>query len=56
MKNPRNFKLNSFKENDVISVDDIITTGITLSQAISIMRANNKEVLFCLTLADADLK
>ena len=56
MKNPRNFKLNSFKENDVILVDDIITTGITLSQAISTMRANKKEVLFCLTLADADLK
>jgi competence protein ComFC len=55
IKNPRDFKLNSFKENNVILVDDIITTGITLTQAISTIKANKKEVLFCLTLADADL-
>jgi len=54
--NPRDFKLKSFDENEVILVDDIITTGSTLSQAINIMKSNKKEVLFCLTLADASLK
>jgi len=40
----------------VILVDDIITTGSTLSQAIETVRSKNKEVLFCLTLADASLR
>ncbi|NOQ31301.1 MAG: ComF family protein [Helicobacteraceae bacterium] len=55
-QNPRKFTMLPFKEKSVILVDDIITTGLTLSQAINTLRANNKEVLFCLTLADADLK
>lgn len=53
--NPRNFQMNTFKENDVILVDDIITTGSTLTQAINTMKSNKKEVLFCLTLADVNL-
>ena len=51
--NPRNFYMNDFKGNELILVDDIITTGSTLSQAIELIHANKKEVLFCLTLADA---
>ena len=51
--NPRNFVMNDFKGESIILVDDIITTGSTLSQAIECIRANKKEVLFCLTLADA---
>lgn len=51
--NPREFTMNSFQGKDVILVDDIITTGVTLTQAIECIRANKKEVLFCLTLADA---
>ncbi|MFT5659741.1 MAG: competence protein ComFC [Sulfurimonas sp.] len=51
--NPRNFIVNSFEAKEVILVDDIITTGSTLGQAIEAMKANKKEVLFCLTLADA---
>ncbi len=54
--NPREFTLKSFKEDKVVLVDDIITTGLTLTQAINLMRQNNKEVLFCLTLADASVK
>jgi competence protein ComFC len=54
--NPRNFKLKEFKGDDVILVDDIITTGLTLSQALHVMQKEHKNVLFCLTLADADLK
>ena len=51
--NQRNFKLNTFKENSIILVDDIITTGSTLNQAISILQKNDKEVVLCLTLCDA---
>lgn len=54
--NPRHFELNDFKEKEVILVDDIITTGSTLTQAIQTIEQNKKEVLFCLTLADASLK
>lgn len=53
--NPRNFEYKNFKEDKVILVDDIITTGMTLTQAINTINRNNKEVLFCLTLADAKL-
>ena len=54
--NPRNFMLSEFKGSDVILVDDIITTGSTLTQAIDKIRQDNKTILFCLTLADASLK
>ena len=56
LMNPRDFKLNYFTEKNVIIVDDIITTGFTLDQAIQTIKSNKKEVLFCLTLADASLK
>ena len=52
---PRDFHLKKFEFDDVILVDDIITTGSTLTQAVNIMQANKKEVLFCLTLADVSL-
>ena len=51
--NPRNFIVKTFKENDVILVDDIITTGLTLTQAVQSVEAKGKNVLFCLILADA---
>lgn len=56
MLHPREFKIKKFKEKNVILVDDIITTGATLTQAIQTMKEDKKEVLFCLTLADASLK
>jgi competence protein ComFC len=49
----RNFTCKDFRENYVILVDDIITTGLTLTQAVNVLHVKNKEVLFCLTLADA---
>jgi len=55
-QNPRNFTLKEFKSKELILVDDIITTGSTLTQAISTMEEHNKEVIFCLTLADASRK
>ena len=51
--NPRNFTCKEFKEKNVILVDDIITTGLTLTQAVNVLHVKEKEVLFCLTLADA---
>ncbi|NPA58907.1 MAG: ComF family protein [Epsilonproteobacteria bacterium] len=56
MLNQRDFKLKRFTQNNVILVDDIITTGSTLSQAIEQLQKSSKEILFCLTLADASLK
>ena len=56
LNNPRNFQLNNFKESNVILVDDIITTGATLSQAIAILELENKDILFCLTLCDVSRK
>jgi len=50
--NPRNFMMQEFKEEDVILVDDIITTGLTLTQAVQTLQSRGKTVLFCLTLAD----
>ena len=51
---PRRFEVKAFKENYVILVDDIVTTGMTLTQAAEALEREGKEVLFCLTLADAE--
>jgi len=53
--NPREFRVKKFDAKELILVDDIITTGSTLSQAVEAMQKENKEILFCLTLADATL-
>ncbi len=55
LNNPRNFTCKKFTENNAILVDDIITTGLTLSEACNTLTCKGKEVLFCLTLADASL-
>lgn len=55
LQNPRFFKFVDFKLIDVILVDDIVTTGSTLNEAITKLKQNNKEVLLCLTLADSSL-
>ena len=51
---PRRFEVKPFKEKFVILVDDIVTTGMTLTQAVEALEREGKEVLFCLTLADAE--
>lgn len=51
---PRQFSVKSFPEEDVILVDDILTTGMTLTQAAETLTDEGKNVLFCITLADAD--
>ncbi len=52
LNNPRNFIYREFKEEELILIDDIVTTGSTLSQAIALLQKHNKKVLFCLTLSD----
>jgi competence protein ComFC len=53
--NPRAFKLKDFSGSDVILVDDIITTGLTFTQAIETLQKNNQNILFCIALADASI-
>jgi len=54
LTHPRDFVLKRFPEKRVILVDDILTTGLTLTQAVEALQRGGKEVLFCLTLADAE--
>ncbi|MFK5937040.1 MAG: phosphoribosyltransferase family protein [Sulfurimonas sp.] len=54
--NPRNFELKIFNEKNVILVDDIITTGTTLTEASNLLKRQKKELLFCLTLTDVSQK
>jgi len=51
-QNPRNFKFKT-TPHDVILVDDIITTGLTIKEALDTVESSGKSVLFALTLADA---
>ncbi|MCW8954932.1 MAG: phosphoribosyltransferase family protein [Sulfurimonas sp.] len=53
--NPREFQLKDIDTKEVILVDDIITTGLTLNSAIKTIQNSNKNTLFCITLADASL-
>lgn len=56
LNNPRDFIFKKFKEENVILVDDIITTGTSLQEAVALLKSKNKEVLLCLTLSDANRK
>ena len=54
LENPREFVYKGKSEIDVILVDDIITTGITLQEAQKELMAHDVNVLFALTLADVE--
>ena len=54
LANPRNFKYTGKSHIDVILVDDIITTGITLQEAQKVLMQHDVNVLFALTLADVE--
>ncbi|MDP3022091.1 MAG: phosphoribosyltransferase family protein [Sulfuricurvum sp.] len=56
LANPRDFRYVSFGEEEVILVDDIVTTGTTLTEATEVLHAQGKKVILCLTLTDAQTK
>jgi len=54
VNNPRDFVYKGESNIDVILVDDIITTGITLQEAQKVLIDSGVNVLFALTLADVE--
>ena len=54
LDNPRDFLYKGNTNIDVILVDDIITTGITLQEAQKILMSHGVNALFALTLADVE--
>jgi len=52
-RHPRDFVYNGPKNIDAILIDDTITTGTTLKEAFSVLKANNVNVHFALTLSVA---
>ena len=56
LMNPRLFQYKPFDENEVILVDDIVTTGTTLAEGVETLHAQGKKVILCLTLTDAQTK
>ena len=56
LANPREFRYVPFGEEEVILVDDIVTTGTTLTEAAETLHAQGKKVILCLTLTDAQTK
>jgi len=53
LTHPRDFRVDYKLDDDVILVDDIVTSGATLSEAKNVLKKRNNSVLFALTLADA---
>ncbi len=56
LMNPRQFYYKPFVENEVILVDDIVTTGSTFTEAVEVLGSQGKKVILCLTLTDAENK
>jgi len=54
LENPRDFDYSGKSNIDVILIDDIITTGITLQEAQKVLMKSGVNVLFALTLADVE--
>ena len=55
LNNKRNFIYNGKKNIQVILIDDLVTTGSTLLEAREILQKNGCEVLFALTISDANI-
>ena len=51
LENPRKFVYRGKRDIEVILVDDIVTTGLTLKEATQTLKQSGVEVLFALTLA-----
>ena len=54
LDNPRDFLYSGKSNIDVILVDDIITTGITLQEAQKVLISHGVNVLFAMTLANVE--
>jgi len=54
LEHPRDFVYTGKSTIDVILVDDIVTTGITLQEAQKVLMQHGVNVLFALTLADVE--
>ena len=54
LENPREFFYTGKSNIDVILVNDIITTGITLQEAQKVLMSHGVNVLFALTLVDVE--
>lgn len=54
LEHPRDFVYTGKSDIDVILIDDIITTGITLQEAQKVLTGHGVNVLFALTLADVE--
>ncbi len=52
LNNPRNFEYRGPENIDVILIDDIVTTKITINEAKKVLKTRNVNVLFSLVLAD----
>ena len=53
LENPRDFRYTGKENIDAILVDDIVTTGVTLQEAQRTLASHGVDVLFALTLANA---
>lgn len=56
LKNPRDFHYTGAKDIDVVLVDDIVTTGLTLQEAHRVLIRHEVNVLGAFVLADVDRK
>jgi len=54
LEHPRGFVYTGKSDIDVILIDDIITTGITIQEAQKVLISHGVNVLFALTLADVE--
>jgi len=53
LNNPRNFVYNGREGIEVVLIDDIVTTGLTLQEARRVLQEHGVKVDFALVLADA---
>jgi len=53
LDHPRNFHYRGPRGIEAVLVDDVVTSGITLQEAYETLRREEVDVLFAVTLADA---